>query len=88
MVQTNLFCSGTKLVDAFLMPHVLGLPSYIRDTTDLLKHIKGIQIPPDALHLAINIEALYSSIPHEQGIRMAESFLTEQDQSISLNNFI
>lgn len=58
--------NASKLVDTFLLPHVMRLPSYIRDTTDLLKHIKGIQIPPDALLVAIDVEALYSSIPHEQ----------------------
>lgn len=29
------------------MPYVLGLPSYIWDTTDLFKHIKGIHVLSD-----------------------------------------
>lgn len=63
------------------MPHALSLPSYIRDTTDLLKYIEGVQIPLDALLVAIYIEALYSSIPHKQDVRMVGSFLMEQDKN-------
>lgn len=66
-----------------------GRPSFIRDTTDLLKHIEGIQVLPDALLMAIDIKALYSSIPHEEGVWVAGSFLIEQEQtSFPLNNFI
>lgn len=71
------------------MFHVRSLPSYIRDTTNHLKHIEGIQIHPDALLMAIDIEAFYSSIPHKQCVRMAGSFLREQEQSSwPLNQFI
>lgn len=34
---------------------------------------------PDALLIAIDIEALYSSIPHKQGIGVVKAFLQEQD---------
>lgn len=33
------------------MPHMLSLPSYICDTTDLLKHIDGIQVLWDSVLL-------------------------------------
>lgn len=80
---------ASKFVDAFLMPHVCSLPSYIRDTTDLLRHLEGIQVPQNALLMAINIEALYSSIPPERGVRMVGSFLREQERtSWLLNEFI
>lgn len=81
--------NASKFVDSFLLPHVSGLPSYIRDTSDLLRHIEGIQIPRDALLVAIDVESLYSSIPHEKGIATARSFLMEQeDTSWPLNEFI
>lgn len=50
--------NASKFVDAFLMPHVRSLPSYIRDTTDLLQCLERIQIPLDALLMVIDIEAL------------------------------
>lgn len=55
-----------------------SLPSYIKDTLDLLKHIKGHNLPPGALLVTIDVEALYLSIPHEKGVQMARSFLMEQ----------
>lgn len=60
--------NASKFVDAFLVPHVRSLPSYIRDTTDLLKHLKGTQIPPNALLVAIDIEVLYSIIPQDRAV--------------------
>lgn len=42
------------------MPHVTSLPFYIKDTLDLLKHIEGCTVPPDALLVTLNVEALYS----------------------------
>lgn len=39
--------------------------------------------------MAVDIEALYSSIPHKRGIRMAGSFLMAQDHNTwALNGFI
>lgn len=73
--------NASKFVDSFLMPHKLSLPSYIRDTTDQLKHIDGIRAPRDSLLVAINIKALFSSIPLEQGDLTAKSFMMEQDRT-------
>lgn len=73
--------NASKFVDSFFMPHVLSLPSYIHDTTDLLRHIEGIQVPWDSLLVAIDVESLYSSIPHENGVLMAESFLMEEERT-------
>lgn len=56
------------------MPHVPCLPSYIWDTSDLLRHIEVTHAPPGALLMAVDIEALYSSIPHERSIRVIRSF--------------
>lgn len=70
--------NASRLVDSILMPHVLSLPSYIRDTSDLLKHIEGMVVPPDALLVTLDVKALYLSIPHERGIRTARTFLREQ----------
>lgn len=81
--------NASKFVDSFLLPHVSGLPSYIRDTSDLLRHIKGIQIPRDSLLVAIDVESLYSSIPHKKGVATPRSFLMEQeDTSWPLNEII
>lgn len=51
--------------------------------------MEATPVPLVALLVAIDMETLYSSIPHEQGIRTAESFLMEEDRhSWSLNRFV
>lgn len=52
--------NASKFVDAFLMPHVWGLPSFIRDTTDLLKHIEGIQVSLGPLLMTKDIDSRVS----------------------------
>lgn len=76
--------NASKFVDSFLHPHVSCLPSYICDTIDFLRHIEGIQVPCDSLLMAINVESLYSSIPHEKGVAMARSFLMDMNKNIHL----
>lgn len=71
--------SASRFVDSILMLHVLDLPSYTRDTLDLLKQIEDMVVPPDALLVTLDVETLYSSIPHEQGIQTVCTFLREQD---------
>ncbi|XP_040212985.1 uncharacterized protein LOC120943646 [Rana temporaria] len=71
--------NASRFVDSILMPHVLTLPSYTRDTLDLLKQIEDMVVPRDALLVTLDVEALYSSIPHELGISTARTFLREQD---------
>lgn len=46
----------------------MGLLSYLKDILELLKVIEGLTIPPGAILVAIDIEVLYFSIPHQKGI--------------------
>lgn len=60
--------NASKLVYEFLRPHVTSLPSYVRDTVHLLQIIDELNIPDHALPVTIDVETLYSSIPHEKGL--------------------
>lgn len=75
--------NASKFVDVILMPYVTG-------TLQICSNIySGFLVPLDALIVAVDIEALYSSIPHERGVRMAESFFMAQDQiTWALNGLI
>lgn len=57
--------NASRLIDATLMPHVTSLSSYTKDTLNLPKKIEGIVVPPTALLMTLDVESLYSSIPHE-----------------------
>lgn len=65
----------SRVVDAYLHPHVTALPSYMRDTPDLLKIVDGLSISPGAWLI---VEALYSSIPHDRGLVTVKEFLRER----------
>ena len=45
-----------------------SLPSYIRDSADLLNKIKNLQISPRAILASLDVVSLYTNIPHEEGI--------------------
>lgn len=49
-------------LDRHLRPFVIGLPSYVHDTIHLLQSLEGLHISPHTFLVAIDIEALYSSL--------------------------
>lgn len=73
--------TASRCVDSQLRPHVMGLPSYLKDTLELLKVIESIIAPPGAILVAIDIEALYSSIFHGKGVEEVSGFLRQQDSN-------
>lgn len=48
---------ASKFVDEYLHPHVITLPSYIKDTSDLLWNLDGLTVPLGCSLVAIDIEA-------------------------------
>ncbi|XP_053548919.1 cilia- and flagella-associated protein 46-like [Bombina bombina] len=62
-------------VDRFLKPFLLTLTSYVKDTSDLLRKLDGLEVEPDVLLVSLDVEGLYSSIPHEVGLKAARHFL-------------
>ena len=65
-------CPAEKIstyVDLHLKPLVSSLPSYIRDTKDLLSQLQALPpLPPGALFFTMDVTALYTNIPHEAGL--------------------
>jgi hypothetical protein len=73
----------SKLVDHWLQPSVQRLPSYIRDSTDMLRtlqdwNIKYGPFPPHTQLVTIDVVGLYSNIPHNELLTAIE---------FSLDNF-
>lgn len=60
--------NASKLVDEVLKPFVSFLPSFVRDTLHFLQIIDKLKNPEHALLVTIDVESLYSSIPHEKGV--------------------
>lgn len=81
--------AASQFFDDYLRTHVHSLPSYLRDMTQLLQIIEGMIVPDEALLVTIDIEALYSSVAHELGIKMVSTFLSERDRAQwPMNSFV
>ena len=56
-------------VDRELQPLLANIPSYIKDTTDTLNKLSRIDnLPDNTILVTLDVTALYSSIPHNDGI--------------------
>lgn len=48
---------------------VPALESYVRDTRDILNKLENIGVDESCLPVGIDVELLYTSIPHEWGYK-------------------
>ncbi|XP_040203584.1 uncharacterized protein LOC120935601 [Rana temporaria] len=78
-LQGPLECTG-KYLDGLLKEMVNNLPSFVQDTQHVLGKLQDLSaepIPPSTLLVSIDVESLYTSIPHEIGITAVQTFLDE-----------
>ncbi|CAJ0962602.1 unnamed protein product [Ranitomeya imitator] len=68
-----------KILDFYLKPIVETLPSYLRDTGDILSKISNINLEPDMLLVTLDVESLYTSIRHAEGMEAVSFFLSNTD---------
>uniref|UniRef100_A0A8C5N1S5 Reverse transcriptase domain-containing protein n=1 Tax=Leptobrachium leishanense TaxID=445787 RepID=A0A8C5N1S5_9ANUR len=74
--------NASIFLDKILRKYVVKLPSYLRDTKQALQILKGISINKDTLLCSLDVESLYSSIPHDLGLKHIRLFL-ERDDSLN-----
>ena len=66
----------STLVDRELKPLLANIPSYIKDTTDFLSKLSRFDnLPDSAILVTLDVTALYSSIPHDDGIGVCKKYL-------------
>ena len=58
-----------------LQPEVEKLRSYVKDTTDLINKIEGTQIPHGSYLVSLDVKALYTNIPHAEGLEAVQDTL-------------
>lgn len=69
----------SQYVDKILQPFVPTLPSYVKDTGHFLQILHQIdQIQPGDYLMTFNVSALYTNIPHSEGILDAQKFLVSR----------
>ena len=67
----------SQFIDYWLQPIMKGLPSYIKNTTELINLLNKLVIPQDVLLVTIDVKSLYTYIPHSEGIQACAEALEE-----------
>lgn len=73
-------------IDKVLRPFVLSLPSYLRDSSDLLTKLDDLSIDEGTTLASIDVEALYSSIPHKWGLNAVSYYLKTRGLQFERHN--
>ncbi|KAM4795913.1 dynein axonemal heavy chain 9-like [Rhinophrynus dorsalis] len=67
---------ASQFLDSKLRKYVVELPSYVKDTGDILRKIEDLPVEDTTLLVTCDVESLYTSIGHEQGIEAVNFFLS------------
>ena len=70
----------SKYVDYHIKDYIPNIDSYVKDTTHFLKILQDITLDPGDLLVTLDVKALYTNIPHEEGLEALETTLTENQQ--------
>lgn len=65
---------ASSLIDDYLRPHVESLSTYLKDTIHVLTVLEVLSVPINTILASIDVEALYSSIPHNKGVAVTSTF--------------
>ncbi|CAJ0952186.1 unnamed protein product [Ranitomeya imitator] len=77
-----------KWIDYHLQPLVQLLPSFLKDTGDLLRKVDGLCLEGDTLLASVDVESLYTNIRHSDGLRAVQFFLSTSTLAVSLRDLI
>ncbi|XP_040272050.1 uncharacterized protein LOC120988574 [Bufo bufo] len=76
----------SQYVDEFLAPFIPSLPSYIRDTKDVVIRLQDIQVTSQTKLASLDVEALYTNIRHDLGIKAVSTFLSTKSTQFSAHS--
>ena len=65
----------SQFIDHWLQPIMKSLPSYLKDTLQLINELKEISVEPDTILVTVDVKSLYSCIPHDEGIAACKEAL-------------
>ncbi|XP_073413499.1 uncharacterized protein [Dendrobates tinctorius] len=78
----------SNIVDYFLKPIVSTLPSFIKDTTSALQCIDQLHLERNMIMVTADVEALYTSIRHSDGLAATKWFLNTSNISSPIDDLI
>lgn len=73
---------ASKYVDYFIKLFVTDLPSYIQDTTQVLKKIKQICNLGFCIMATMDVESLYNDIVHGEGLEALKHYLSSRPEHV------
>lgn len=62
-------------VDHFIKSAVVALPSFVRDSIDFIDKLKKFEVKSNILLATLDVQSLYTNIPHDGGISALKHFL-------------
>ena len=88
----NSIGSVTEKISAFVDLHLRKftprIPSYVKDITHFINITKNIQLEPQDILVTIDVSALYTNIPHTEGIAAINKMMEETGTDTRLKMFI
>ncbi|XP_067413152.1 uncharacterized protein [Emydura macquarii macquarii] len=67
-------------VHSLLRTYATSRPSYLRDTTDFLRKLQSIgDLPENTILATMDVEALYTNIPHKDGLQAIRNIFPDDD---------
>ena len=72
----------SQFLDYWLQPIMRNLPSYLKDTSQLINELRMLSVEPNTILVTIDVKSLYTCIPHLEGIQAC----TEALQKAKENN--
>ena len=66
-------------VDQQLRHLVPRIPSYLKDTTHLIHILLGKKLAPEDILVTIDVQSLYTNIPHTEGIQALNRIFKESN---------
>ena len=59
----------SQFIDYWLQPIMKALPSFIKDTTQLINQLSELTIESNTLLVTVDVKSLYTCIPHKEGMQ-------------------
>ena len=80
----------SAFIDHHLQPLVKSVNSYIKDTNDFLRKLRGLQnLPKDYLLCTVDVVGLYPNIPYKDGLDALKKVLQDRkEESVSTDTLL
>ncbi len=66
---------ASQFIDFHIKLLAQQLPSYIQDTTHVLKVLSDMRVPDNSFLVTLDVESLYTNIAHNDGLKALQHFL-------------